>query len=145
MEKIVRLQTECFINYTGLNSVLSEWYKKAITAYIQPEILANDIKRSHLRLTEAETGLQSAVERFKVQLQHATKSLSVFPVVSGNIQNNQNRKESVKAIRARLAELARIQGEMQSNCKINTDLCNQLQGLLKNTFPTENTGSAVAP
>lgn len=136
MEKLDKLQTECFLNLSSLNSVVSDWYKQAVTAYIQPEILANDIQRLQEKISYSEANLADAVQNFKGQLGKVTESLSAFPIVAGNIQNGQNHKKNTKAkaVRDRLHELVRVQEEIQSKFKVNFELCDQLQGLLMNSF-----------
>lgn len=130
MEKLEKQQTQCFLYYTGLNSVLSDWYKGAITAYIQPEILTNNIRSLQKNVIETENRLTQAVSNFNSKLHCITESLS--PVAYGG--SNCIRKESVKAIRERLHELTLVQEEIQSNFKVNSMLCDQLQNLLTNSL-----------
>ncbi|ODM89723.1 Serine/threonine-protein kinase TBK1 [Orchesella cincta] len=134
MDKLEKHHVDCSANFSALNSVFSEWYKLAIAAYVQPEILTKDMKCLQEKILESEKCLNDAVRSFKYQLEKVTDSLTSLPVVVGSIQNSHNRKESVKAIRARLQELSRVQEEIQSNFKVNIELCDQLQGLLLNSF-----------
>ncbi|CAL8097022.1 unnamed protein product [Orchesella dallaii] len=141
MDKLELHQKDCFASLQAVNIVFCEWYALAIAAYIQPEILTKDIIHLQEKILHSEKCLNDAVQHFKYQLGKITESLSSLPIMVGvgSGQNSQNRKESVKAIRARLQELSRVQEEIQSNFKVNIELCDQLQGLLLNSFSESST------
>ncbi|ODM99381.1 Serine/threonine-protein kinase TBK1 [Orchesella cincta] len=134
MDKLEKHHVFCSDNFSALNSVFSEWYKLAIAAYVQPEILTKDLLSLQERMFESENFLNAAVRNFKSQLEKVSESLASVPVVvvGSSIQNSQCHKdeESTRVRVARLQELARVQKEVQTNFKINKELCNQLHGLL---------------
>lgn len=137
MDKLEHLQTECYLYLSSFNSVVSDWYKQAVTAYIQPEIVFSDIRQLQEKMAISEGNLVVAVNGFKAQLAQVTNSLSLILLATsaGSTDSRQSRKSvKAKVVRDRLHELVRVQEEIQSKFKVNFELCNQLQGLLMNSL-----------
>lgn len=131
MKKVEETYEDCLTNVESFNSVVGNWYKCAKAILIQPnyEVLASNMVKMQNNLHAAETALADTIREFKIQLIQLEK---VIAQISTSIQSFQRAgSANGQAVRARLLEVTKVQNEMQSRLEQNSDLCDQLHGIIK--------------